>query len=685
MSKQRNALLGLLCAGALFGVFAGCGSAGQTARPAATVDPSVVAVLGDERLTLDAFEDRYARSVGSPEAAADDSLAAYREFLDRYVDFRLKVLAARAAGLDTSASIREEIDTYRANLARPYLLEQEIVDPIVRDLYAKQQQIVDASHILLRVPPDAPPADTLRAFEHLTRVADSLAQGADFAELAFRHSEDPSVRARPNAPGYQGRLGYFTAGRVVEPFETFAYATPVGEVSPIFRTQFGYHILKVHDRRTAPEDVHVSHIMIRPGPTAEDTLRARALVDSLAQRLAAGDDFAELARQYSADQGSARNGGDLGFISYDMPIVAEFKDVAFALENPGDLSDVVETSFGYHLIRLAERKPRPTFEDSYDALKQAVSRMPRAREAQEAYARSLLAARGARLDTSVVLQAFGHLGADSVLQYLSGPTLPQETTERAFFTLGDSTYTLGDLTAFLPQARFAREADTETLLTELVSQYATDRAIDHEAALLETRDPEFGRVMEEFRDGLVLFKLMEDSVWTAAERDSAALVAHFEAHRPDYRWPDRQRIVGLHARTDSVLAALAARLDAGTSLAALVAELSADSTSAVRVDTMLVAGETGSIYDQALSLAAGAHTAPVQARGGFVMLVNDGLVPAGPKTFEEARPEVVSQYQQILEARLLDRLRRQYDVRVFPERLSGAFDGAGVRTETAAR
>lgn len=674
MSKQRNVCppASLLAFVLLLGAAAGCSST-RSALPPAAEDPSVVAVFGDDVLTLDEFEERYARSVGSHEAAADDSLAALRDFLDRYVNFRLKVRAAEAAGLGASPEIRQEIDTYRANLARPYLLEQEVLEPIIRDLYAKQQEIIDVSHLLIRVAPDAAPSDTLAAYEKISALADSLAAGTDFGDLAFRHSEDPSARSRNEGPGYRGRIGFFSAGRLVEEFEDMAYATPVGAVSPVFRTQFGYHILKVHDRRPAVDDIQVAHLMLQPGLTAADSAKVQEQIRELKARLDAGEDFATLARQYSADRTSGERGGDLGYISYDAPIVPSFKEAAFALENPGDVSDVVETRFGYHLIKLLDRKPRPTYEEAYNDLKQAVARLPRAQKAEEALAARVLAEHGARVDTALVVRSFEGVPADSVFSRLVQNDLHETAFATPILTIGDSTYHMEDLATFARSARVARGADTETQVRSLLSQFVTARAIDYEAMTLEERDAEFRQVMEEFRDGLVLFKLMEDSVWTAAEQDSAALVAHYEAHRDRYQFPERSRIVGLHSRSDSALAAIAGRLDAGATLAELQAELVADTLQTVRIDTMLIAGQTGSIYDQALALPVGQHTEPIANRGSFVVLVHDGRVPAGPKSFEEARTEVVSQYQQELEAALIERLRRHYRAVTFPERLQQAF------------
>src|SRR6056297_838191 len=257
------ALPALALAGLLISSLVGCSSGSlTTADSPGTPDAPIVATFAGETLSLDEFERRYALSVGGREAAAQDSFAAYADFLQRYVDFRLKVKQARDLGLDESPELRQEIDDYREQLAKPYFLEREVIDGIVRDLYNKQQEEVRASHILIRVDPSAEPADTLAAYNKITAIRDSLVSGADFAAVAARNSEDPSVQRN------QGDLGYFMGGRMIEAFETQAYGMPVGELSPVFRTNFGYHVLKVTDRRPASPEIQASHILLRLGPDA---------------------------------------------------------------------------------------------------------------------------------------------------------------------------------------------------------------------------------------------------------------------------------------------------------------------------------------------------------------------------------------------------------------------------------
>lgn len=670
------ALLALLFA-------AGCGTTARTADPYAA-DPSVVAVIDGQPWTLDAFEARYARAVGGLDEAVDDSLAAYQDFLERYVNFRIKVLAAENVGYDTLSRIQDEVTTYRTSFARPYLLDRAVLNPIIDQLYERGQEMVDASHILIRVDENA--GDTLAAYQKISALRDSVMAGADFGLLAVRHSEDPSARGQAGAQGYAGRLGYFSAGRMVEPFETWAYETPVGAASPVFRTQFGYHILYVHDRRPTVRDIRLSHLMVRPGATAEDSAAARATVDSLRTRILAGEDFEALAKTYSDDTMSGQRGGDLGFVRYDnYQLVEPFRSVAFDLAEVGDVSEVVETRFGYHVIKLTDRRAPETLEEQYESLKQTASRLPRTKQAETRLAAEVRARYGAAVDTSALRQAVDAAPQDSVEALLQREDRPAALAAVPAATLGDSTYTLGQIAAVAPARRMTNLADPVQTLLERADAFLNDAAIAYEAAALEQRDDEFRAIMDEFRDGLILFELMGDSVWTPAAEDSAALAAYFEAHRDRYQYGERTRLVEFYSWSDSLLNTLAARAEAGTPLSTLIAEVEADTADLAAVDTVFVEGPTASVHDVGLGLAPGQAAALQPFRNGHLLIFNDGTVPPRPKTLDEARSQVVNDYQTVLEERLVESLRRRYGVRTYPERLTRAFreatDGATASTD----
>lgn len=674
MARRYTTRLLLLMTVSSFVFVIGCSGPQQTVID----DPNVVAVIQGAPLTLADFEARYVRSIGDQSAAAADSLPAYVDFLNRYVDFRLKVLAAQDAGYATDSSILSEIRGYRTSFAKPFLLDKEVINPVIETLYLRRQEMVDASHILIRFPEVPTPADTLASYTRILALQDSLAAGADFGDLAQQYSEDPSARGaqgRIDNPGFRGRLGYFSAGRMVEPFEATAWSTPVGEVSDIIRTRFGYHLLYIHDRSPAIPDIRVSHILIRPnGTTAEDTTEALERIQTLATRIGNGENFSNLAKGFSDDSRSGVQGGDIGWMQFDnYNIVEPFRVAAFELENVGDLSDIVETRFGYHLIKLTEKKQPGSFTDEYENLKQMASRLPRTNAAENALKEDIIRSRQGAYDTTLVRNILDGTSPDSVLIRLSSKQFPDSLSDYTFASLGDSVYTWEDWSKFVATNQVPAEETFDEQVDALAHTFLLHVALDYEAAALEERDSEFRLIMEEFKDGLMLFKLMEDSVWTAAAEDSAALEAYFASHQNEYRFPDRTRIISLASANDSLLTSMVDRLDQGLSFADLAQELAQDSTRQVRMDTILVAGPTDSVYDLAVGLDEGTHTAPIRDRNGQTVLFNDGVEPSRLKTFSEARTEVVSGYQEVLEARLLEQLAEKYGVMKFPDRLTQAF------------
>lgn len=654
-------------------VVAGCsssnvGDAGSDPMPDMSTALQV-AKFGDQSLGLEEFEEEYARSVGGRDVAAADSLPMYNDFLDRYVDFRLKVLYAKEIGLEQDSTLLAEIDTYRNQLARPYLLEKEILDPILRDLYVRKQNMVDASHILVRAGQAATPEELQVARAKMEAIKDSIDMGIDFNDLAFRNSEDPSARGQRS--GARGRLGYFGGGQMVKPFEDRAYSTPVDSVSEIFKTDFGYHILKIHDRRAKVADVWASHIAVRYfKPSTLDTLDSEGRIALIKEKLDAGADFAELAKEESEDLDSGSRGGQIGrlrFTQQGMPDA--FKEALFALENPGDYSDIIKTDYGYHIIKLDKRQEHETFDDAYEELKNHASRLPRLKKAENAMAKQIREEHGIQIDTTLTLEILNgrHFGVPDILQ------TPANQMDMEIASLGDETFTFRDVVNFVETASIPFQPDTLDLVYDALERFMNDEALNYEAARLEGRDESFKKILDEFKNGLLLFKLMEDSVWTAAAQDTAGLMKYHAPRADSFWFEDRTRIVSFRANADSVLRTLAMKLDDGSSLSDLVNMVAQDEDMMIRVDSTYLAGPNQSIFDRALALEKGEYVSPTRHTTGFLLMVNDGISPARMKTFEEARSEVLNGYQTQLEEQLLDRLHKKYGIKKMPAPLSGAF------------
>ena len=678
MDMRRLVLLPAAAAAGAVCIFAGCGSGLSLVEKAAQEDSTIVAVFNDRAFTLDEYKRAYTRNE-SPEGIGADTLAGYVDFLERWVDFRVKVLAGLEAGYGADPGINEELHNYRTAFARPFLIDKEVLTPILRDIYDKKQEMVEASHILIRVDDNAEPEDTLVAYDRIMALRDSVIHGADFGDLAHRHSQDPSARQRGAKYGYRGHLGQFTVGRMVIAFEDAAYNTPVDEMSLPFRSEFGYHVIYVHKNSPAIPDIEASHLLVQPrGNTPEDTTTALQLIASYQERLDAGVEFAKVAGAFSDDRSSGQHGGRLGIIRYDnTSLPVSFRHAAFAIENVGDVSDVVETPFGFHLIRLDATVALGTFEQEYESLRSLANRLPRMRAAEKRLASTARARYVSTLDTALVVSLVESAHPDSVaiLIAASDSALAGHTVA----TLSDSAYTVGQLAGFVESGEHQfRNRDTGAeQAVEIADAFLNHAAVTHDAMALESTDEEFASIMLDFRDGLVLFKLMEDSVWTPAQTDSALQQVHFAVNAEKYQFPDRRRHIQIYSYSDSLLQDALARLDRASTPAEFVEFIYRDSIRHVLVDTVLVAGPSQTVHDQALGLAEGERTEFLEYQLGHVVILFDGIDPARPKTLQEARAAVTGELQTLLEERLLEQLRAKYRARTFPSRLGNPFASDG--------
>jgi len=625
----------------------------------------VVATYGDSTLTLSEFERAYRSANNVPDPSAD-SMEAHREFLQQYVNFRLKVRAAREAGLDTLPSVRKEVRNYRQKMARPKVMRSQVYEPLVRTLYERRQKEVDVSHILKRVPRNASPQDTLAAHRELQAIADSIEQGVPFAALAYRNSDDPSARKKGQR-GYRGRLGFIRAGQLVKPFEDRMYSVPPDSVSEIFRTRFGYHILKVHGRRPAQPPIRLSHIMVRP---TGDTSRPRQLLDSLRTELVQKEaDFAALAKQYSEDRRSAARGGDLGTVESPQSLPPPFREAVPKLDSVGAVSDVVRSRFGYHLIKLTDRSELPSFENAYADLKEEIAGRPRVNQQKDQFARRVRTNEGVSVDTSRILTAANVPSVDTLSRVLLS-VLQQGPASRKVATLGDSTFTLKQVAHHVMQT----DGGAQMSIGEVLDDFLNENALQYATARLEERDPAFASTMKEYREGLLVFQFMQDSVWTAAARDTSGLRDLYQRRRDQYRFPERVRTLVLRTTNDSLLHPYQRDTADTSALPALVERARADSL--VTVDTVMVTEHADERYRPALSLADGATSPPTTKDGEAFLLVRDTRLPPRRKTFTEARSSVIRDYQERYEDKVLARLRRRYDAKTYPERLQTAFDDA---------
>jgi peptidyl-prolyl cis-trans isomerase SurA len=556
---MRNSRILFSGAAAAATFLAAC-QASKTPTASSTAQPALM-TLGTYEVPASEFAYVYRKNNGSaPDAGTRESV---QEYLNLYTNFKLKVLEAQSKGLDTTQAFTRELDGYKQQLAQPYLTEKSVTDQLVREAYEHSQKEVNASHILIRVAPEADPKDTLAAYNKIVALRQRVTGGEDFEKVARETSEDPS--ARENG----GRLGYFTALQMVYPFEAAAYRTPVGQVSQPLRTRFGYHIIKVNDMRAAQGEIKVAHLMIRatPGMPKADSTVAKKKIDELYSRLQKGENWDKLVAQFSEDQGSAANAGELPPFGTGR-MIPSFEEASFKLQTPGQLAGPVQTPYGWHIIKLIEKQPVPTFEQMEPSLKQKVAKDSRSELNRAAFIKRVRVENKftelapvkelllAQADTALTA---GRFKTDAYLTKLgSVPAAKGKKStvagETPVFTINAKPYTVKDFGTYVEQHQQARPGSSPTYAMQLLyDQFVEQSLMDYERANLETKHEDYRMLVKEYRDGILLFQLMDEKVWSKAIEDTVGLQKYFTANQAKYQWEPRVQATVISASTPELL------------------------------------------------------------------------------------------------------------------------------------
>ncbi|MGA9117194.1 MAG: peptidylprolyl isomerase [Bacteroidota bacterium] len=523
----------------------------------------VVARVGETPITLAEYEALYLKSSGSREEAAASGMEEREEFLGLMTNFRLKLSDAYRRGLHTDAGVLREISQYKGSLAASYLTDREVTSPGTRLLYQRRSEELRAGHILLTLAQDASAEDSAAAYARADSILGLLRRGEDFEALARALSQDPS--ARQNG----GDLYYFTGGQMVPAFEDAVYAMKPGEISPRpIRTPYGLHIIRVTDRKPAPGEVRCSHIMIRferQDPTPEDTAAALAGIRLIQDSIAAGVDFAELALRNSGDPGSASRGGDLDWFTRRRWI-QPFDEAALALR-PGQVSGIVRTIYGYHIIKCTDARPLKSFDEARTELQQLYQQV----RFQEDYGRYMT-----RLRKETGYAMSGEAASAFVAALDSGTSTRDtawagavggELRAREMFRLGTRSVSTDSVIAVMR----ARPDMSNTPLRAASVWSALEKVGDQlifevKAETIERDYPEFAGIMKEYREGILLYQVEQEQVWSRIAVSDSALRSFHASHSEDFRWPDRADFSALRLASDSVAASVHARLVSGSSL-----------------------------------------------------------------------------------------------------------------------
>lgn len=502
--------------------------------PATSSNSPVIETIAGKPVYVSEFDYVYRKNNANAKDAYTS--ASINEYLELFTNFKLKVKEAEALGLDSAESFKKELEGYKKQLAQPYLTEKSATDMLAKEAYERMKEEVNASHILITVSPDADPSDTLKTYNTLLDIRNKAVAGGNFDDLAVQYSMDPSAKSN------KGNLGYFTSLQMVYPFENAAFKTPVGNVSPIIRTRFGYHILKVNNKRKSQGEVHTAHIMIRAtsGMPASDSLAAKQKIDEIYARLQKGDNWDQLAEQFSEDVNSKTKGGELPWFTTGR-MIPNFEDVAFALTTKGEYSKPVLTPYGWHIIKLLEKKELQPYSELETSIKGKVAKDSRS-ELNRTMLIQRLRKENALVEYPKALESAVAL-ADSSLLLGTWTKNIDGANNATLFTINNGKYFTNDFFKFIAsynrRAKDAKGASAAQYMRTLYKQFLEEKLVAYEEDHLDTKYEDYRMLIKEYRDGILLFQLMDEKVWSKAIEDTTGLKEFYNNQQVNYQWESR--------------------------------------------------------------------------------------------------------------------------------------------------
>ncbi len=520
--------------------------AGCTASNKNSTKEPAIATLGNQPVSTTEFKYVYEKNNGGNDDAYTEQ--SVQEYLNLYTNFKLKVLEAQSRGLDTTTAFKRELEGYKEQLALPYLTENSVTDKLVREAYERSKQEVNASHILLNLAPDASPQDTLETYNRILELRKRAEAGEDFAKLARENSQDPS------AADNGGNLGYFTAMQMVYPFENAAYNTQPGQLAMPVRTRFGYHLIKVHDKRAARGEVKVAHIMVRatPGMPKADSLAAKQRVDAIFRRVQRNEDWNKLVEEFSEDDNTTNNGGQLPWFGTGR-MIPSFEEAAFALKQEGDVAKPVLTPYGWHIIKLLEKRGLPGFEEMEQNLRNRVAKDSRSELNKTVFLKRIRQENNFTENQEAKTLALSK-ASDELLKGTWTYNETDKTLKTTLFTIQGKPYTVGEFYTYVKEKQQPRNSGSaQHALNLLYENYVNNSLLDYERANLENKHPDYRMLVREYHDGILLFQMMDEKVWSKAVEDTVGLRTYFEANKEKYKWDERADAIVISAANKELL------------------------------------------------------------------------------------------------------------------------------------
>mgnify|MGYP003320638155 FL=1 len=625
---------------------------------------SVLFQVGDVIVTADEFTAVYEKNKGVG-AAIDPKTP--EEYLDLYITFKLKIAEAYAQHRDTASQFLSEFGGYRAQLAKPYLSDQGAEQELLNEAYTRMQEEVRASHIMIALDGDALPADTLKVYNQLLDLRATILKGKLTFENAARTQSADTWSAKQG-----GDLGFFTAFSMVYPFESASYELEQGEISTPVRTQYGYHLIKTTDRRPASGTVRIRHIFFAAnnGAEAAQAQRAERSAQEIYTRLQNGESFMDLL-EYSEDRRTKDKMGELPEFGINKMMPA-FEEAAFALENPGDYSTPVQTTIGWHVIQLIEKKPIGSFDSMAKELSKKVQRDSRNAIGAKRFVKQLKQDYNFKIDEKGYAYALQLVNLNAFENHIW--QVPARYQNRTVATFADQKVTVSDVLPFWAQNQQVEVGGKgEEFLRLQFNTLCNDKVVAYEDSQLESKYSDFRNLVREYREGILLFDLTQDEVWDKAAKDSAGIALEYERIKENYLWDDRITFnywVCKESKDANRIAKWLSK-DRRDKVDEL---LESQEALSIAYASGMAQQKEEPVLQEIWSMDKGVYGPVELSFGGYAVLLVENSHPSGPKALNEIKGLVIASYQDQLEKAWVASLREKFDVQVNEEVKAQVFE-----------
>ena len=580
------------------------------------------------------------------------------EYIQLFINFKLKVIAAEDLGLDTTKKFIDELSGYRVQLEKPYLIDTSINEDLINEAYYRTINEVNASHIMTKLGPNPRSEDTLKAFNKIKDIRNKIISGkVGFEEAAEELSEDPYARSS------KGNLGYFNAFKMLYSFECAAYNTPIGKISDIVRTKYGYHIVKPNSIRKAKGRVKTSHIMITTSLKTENNLskeKINAIYKDLVEKTKT---FEELAVEFSEDRKSAKNGGEIGWINSGGNFYPEFEEAVFSLNIDGEFSKPFKTPNGWHIVKRLNYEPVGDLKSMSYNLKNKIQKDARAQKTKSSFINKL----------KIEYQLKNMLNMKELITIIKNKNFNYEnmeankkikTIKNTLLTFSNISFTNYDYIEYLLKSKsIEKNKIDQNLIKQQFEKFINQKIIDFEKTQLEAKHPDFKALMKEYRDGILLFEISDQKIWTKAIKDTAGLKEFYALNKATWIWPNRVNGTLFTSESKKTLKKVSSlKTKKSLSNDSIMSILNKDNLFNLKYENKII--DDFSKYNLTFDQLNKGYNGPFNYEEKLVLIYVEEKLPQRNKELKEAEGIIVSAYQNYLEDQWLTRLKKNHTITI---------------------